>query len=146
MLALALYIGVFRRYRMTTVVTPALAAIYEGASQARLILDIDPAYAIQRSTLVWWEHEGQTCFARVAAIPGDRLESDEDQRWRAVTPQGEVLRFPPERRLPERLSSVTLAPGQYILFVDLATSEWPDSRSVGIVAREAIRYRVLLRM
>ncbi|MCB9919598.1 MAG: hypothetical protein H6832_14440 [Planctomycetes bacterium] len=144
-LAVALYFGLFRRYRMTTIETPALSAMYADTTRARFIVDVSPSHAVPRDAIVWWEYRGATLFARVVGVPGDRFFVDADARWRREDDDGGRV-FPPEVTFPQKLSNVVLAPGEYVLLADRPGTGLPDSTSLGIVEREAIVYRVLVRL
>lgn len=143
-LACSLYFFVFRRYGFASVETPTLRAIYPERESARLLVDRQAPHALARESLVWWEHDGTTLFSRVVGIPGDRFERSLNARWVRISETGEHLVYAPEIELPARLDGAILAPAQYILLADHVASAWPDSRTVGIVPRSAIRYRVIL--
>lgn len=144
--AALLYFGVFRRFRVVTVETPTLRALYTGLDRGRFVLDRDPPRALLRGSLVWWEHEAVTQFSRVVGIPGDRFERDARGIWRRRGADGTTQPFAPEIRFVESLVGHLLAPAEYVLLADRASSPWPDSRSIGVVPRDAIRYRVMFRL
>lgn len=145
--AALLYFGIFRRFRIVRVETPTLRALEVELEDARLVIDRDPPHALPRDSLVWWEHETVTQFSRVVGVPGDRFLVEGDaERWMRRSEDGSSLRFAPEVRFVRSLAGRLLGPAEYVLLADQASSPWPDSRSVGVVARAAIRFRVMFRL
>lgn len=143
-LGVLLYFGVLRRYRIVSVETPTVGAILAQQDSARMLVDRLPPHAVPRESIVWWMHEDTTLFSRVVGVPGDRFVFTEDRRWVRREENGTRTMFPPEIRFPVDLANRVLAPEEYVLLADHPKTEWTDSRTIGVVTRPAIRYRVIL--
>lgn len=139
----ALYVGVLRRYRLRRLDVATVSAMAPALRPgAHHLIDRQPGFALAHDWIVWWVHDGGTLFSRVVGCPGDTIEQRQG-RWIVRRAEGTQVMLRPEVRLPKAWDGAVLAPERYLLLNDRLDEEWADSRTVGPVARSAIRARVL---
>ncbi len=138
-----LYLSVGRRYGFLVLEGDSVRAMEPYLHRGgRHLVDRDPPQRLLRGWIVAWSLEGALYFARVRAVPGDRILRAEGRWWVETKDRGR-LSIPPGFELPGAWDGEVVPEGRYLLLHENRSPDVPDSRTEGWIPRSRIVARIV---